>query len=81
MDKVLELFSSISNEELRLAIQELKESRKSGIIPDGIVRKYKKLVDEILGYGTTQLFMIEVNLYQEAAFRWLDTRDLPEFNG
>jgi len=82
-NKITELFSSISNEELKQAIKEIKEDGEIGIIRfGGVVRKYTELTIKITGDFTSLiLFMTEINLLREAAYRWIDTRDFPEFNG
>lgn len=73
MNKIVELFNNISDEELKLAVAEMKESEITGYIKEGgVVRKYGKLTGEITGgFTTTDFFMVQMNLYKTAAFRWL----------
>ncbi len=74
MNKITEIFQSISNQELNSAILEIKQSEKDGIIPlSGVVRKYANKVSEITGNSiSTDLFMTQMNLIKQAAFRWID---------
>lgn len=70
MNKLHELFNNISDSELKEAIQEIKNSEKTGHVGD-IVRNYARLSGEITGgFTTTDFFMTQVNLLKQAAFRW-----------
>lgn len=71
MNRITEIFNSISEIELKNAIIEIKESNDSGIIPvDGYVRKYANLIREISG-NDLNLFASKINLLEEASFRWV----------
>lgn len=72
MNKIVELFENISDEDLKKAVLELKESDKTGYIKEGgYVRKYAKLTGDITNsFTTTDFFMTTVNLLKQAAFRW-----------
>jgi hypothetical protein len=76
MNKIVELFNNISDEELKLAVAEMEESQTTGYIKEGgVVRKYGKLTGEITGgFTTTDFFMVQMNLYKTAAFRWLNNK-------
>lgn len=70
MNKIKELFSSMSDSELKEAIEELRESEKTGLIGD-VVREYARRTGEITGGSTTtDFYMTQVNILKEAAFRW-----------
>lgn len=73
MNVVKLLFSEISDDDLKLAIEELIESDVTGFIKeDGYVRKYARLTGELTGgFTTTDFFMTTVNLLKEGAFRWV----------
>jgi hypothetical protein len=73
MNKIQQLFSDISDEELRLAINEIKESEETGFVKEGgLVRKYATLTGEITGgLTTTDFYMVMINLLKQAAFRWV----------
>lgn len=72
MNKIAEIFDFISDEELREAILEIKESEKEGIIKEeGLIRKYAKLVSSITGKPiSVDLFLSQTMLLKQAAFRW-----------
>lgn len=73
MNEVIKLFSEISDEELKNAIQEIKDGEKDGIIiGNGIVRKYAELTRDITGQDTSSnLFSTQINLLKQASFRWI----------
>lgn len=78
MNKVLEIFEQISVDELRLAIAEIKTSESTGIIEEGIVRKYANKISGITGNPiSTELFMTQMNLLRQAAFKWVEESSKP----
>ena len=76
-NQVTKVFSDMSDEELVLVIQEMKEDGPQGIIRmDGIVREKCKMVQEITGFnGDQHLMMTEFSILQEAAYRFTPTMD------
>ena len=73
MNKVVELFKSISDADLKLVIEEIRESEKTGYIGD-LVREYARKTGEITGgLSTTDFYMVQINLFKEASFRWLNS--------
>ena len=72
MNPIKDLFNNIPDEELKEAIKEIAEDSETGIIRDGIVRKYTKLSCEMSGNGiSTELFFTEINLLRQGALRWI----------
>lgn len=72
MNKIVDLFQKIDDIELQKAVNEIKEDNDTGIIRDGVVRKYAKLSADITGNNiSTELFMTEINILRQAAFRWV----------
>lgn len=73
MDEIKKLFENISDEELLLAVSEIKEDSESGIIREGVVRKYSKLACEMTNEPrlSTHLYLSEISILKQAAFRWL----------
>lgn len=70
MNKVKELFSSMTDDELRVAIEELKRSEETGFVGD-IVREWARKTGEITGgFTATDFFMTQISILKEAAFRW-----------
>ena len=71
---ITELYTNLTDEQLREAILQMKEDEPLGIIrTDGWVRKLAKQVCEILG-GTdmsTHLFLSQTNIFKEAAYRFV----------
>ena len=73
-NEITKIFSSLSNDELRQAILEMKEDEPLGIIrTDGWVRKITKQVCDITGETNlaTHLFLTQNNLFREASFRFI----------
>ena len=70
MNKVKELFASMSDDELKAAVQELKQSEETGLVGD-VIREWAKKSGEITGgFTTTDFSMTQINILKEAAFRW-----------
>lgn len=70
MNKIKEMFSKMTDSELKKAIDELRESEDSGLIGDTI-REWARKSGEITGgFTNTDFFMTQVNILKEAAFRW-----------
>ena len=54
-------------------IEEIRESEKTGYIGD-LVREYARKTGEITGgLSTTDFYMVQINLFKEASFRWLNS--------
>ena len=80
MNAITQLFKDISDDELAQAVSEIREDSASGIICDGVVRKYTKLIKEITGLDNNMdLFFSEINLLREAAYRWVNLKNLDEY--
>jgi hypothetical protein len=77
MNKVTEVFSGMTSEELVLAIKEMKEDSLQGIIRvDGIVREKCAMVHKIAGGSLhDHLMMSQFAILQEAAYRFTPTLD------
>lgn len=71
-NQIAEIFDFMSDEELKNAILEIKESEKEGIIKEnGLVRKYAKFVSELTSNTVSiDLFLSQTMLIKQAAFRW-----------
>ena len=76
-NKVTKIFSDMTDEELVLVIDVMKEDAPQGIIrEDGIVRSKCKMVHSIVGGNVYEhLTMVQVSILQEAAFRFTPTMD------
>jgi hypothetical protein len=76
-NEITKVFSDMSDEELVLAIQEMKEDGPQGIIRmDGIVRKKCKIVNKIVGGSIYEhMMMVHFSILQEAAYRFTPTMD------
>lgn len=82
MNKIKELFASMSDDELRIAIGELKKSEENGIIGD-VIREWARKSGEITGgFTVTDFYMTQMNILKEAAFRWHSRYQTPNvWNG
>ena len=74
-NKVVKIFTDMTDGELSQAIKEMKEDGPKGIIRQkGIVREKCVKVHELIGgsvYG--QLYMVQFSILQEAAYRFTPT--------
>ena len=71
-NKVTKIFSDMTDEELVLVIDEMKEDAPQGIIREnGIVRSKCKMVHAIVGGNVYEhLTMVQVSIMKEAAYRF-----------
>ena len=76
-NKITKIFSDMTDEELVLVIDEIREDAPQGIIrEDGIVRSKCKMVHDIVGGNVYEhLTMVQVSILQEAAYRFTPTMD------
>jgi hypothetical protein len=77
INEVTRVFSDMANEDLALAIQEMREDGPKGIVrQDGIVRQICKQVHRIVGGNAYEhLAMTQYSILQEAAYRFTPTMD------
>lgn len=70
MTEIKEIFSSLSDQELRDAINEIKESDKTGLIGP-IVRELALKVSQITNTSvSSELFGAQILVLKEGAYRW-----------
>ena len=71
-NQVTKVFSDMSDEELVMVIQEMKEDGPQGIVRmDGIVREKCKMVQEITsGNAYEHMMTVQFSILQEAAYRF-----------
>jgi hypothetical protein len=69
---VTKLFSDLTDDQLREAVNQIREDEKEGIVrSDGYVRQLSKKVGEITGQSNTiHLTMVQFSIFREAAFRF-----------
>jgi hypothetical protein len=75
MNKVLKIFSDLTDEQLREVLLEMKEDNQKGYIrTDGWIRKLNQEVCETIGEDTlsVHLHQTQINVYREAAIRYLE---------
>jgi hypothetical protein len=71
---ITELYTNLTDEQLREAILQMKEDEPLGIIrTDGWVRKLTKQVCDITGETniSTHFFLTQNSLFREAAYRFV----------
>ena len=67
------LYQSLTDSQLKEALVEIQESSKTGIIPDGHLRRIANQIAELtLTPVSTQLMMTEVEILRLAAYKWLN---------
>ena len=72
MNEITKLFSDLTDDQLRDAVNEIREDEPRGIIrTDGYVRDLTRQWGEITGEsGVIHLTMVQVSILKEAAFRF-----------
>ena len=77
INEVTRVFSDMTDEELVLVIDEMREDDPMGIIREnGIVRSKCKMVHAIVGGNVYEhLTMVQVSIMKEAAYRFTPTMD------
>lgn len=73
MNKILELYNNIPDDELKLIIKEMVEDEPKGYVSDGYVRKYVNKTRQITNSTSfsSDLLMVQMALYKQAAQRWI----------
>ena len=74
VNKVTEIYTNLTNEELREVILEMKEDERMGLIRnDGWVRRLTKQVCETIGDTdvSAHFFLTQSSLFREAAYRFV----------
>jgi hypothetical protein len=76
-NQVTKIFEDMTDMELALFVQEMKEDSPQGIIRmDGIVRQKCRMVYDIVGGGVyDHLLMVQLSILQEAAYRFTPSID------
>lgn len=76
-NQVTKIFEDMTDMELVLFVQEMKEDSPQGIIRmDGIVRQKCRMVYDIVGGGVyDHLLMVQLSILQEAAYRFTPSMD------
>ena len=76
-NQVTKIFEDMTDMELVLFVQEMKEDSPQGIIRmDGIVRQKCRMVYNIVGGGVyDHLLMVQLSILQEAAYRFTPSMD------
>jgi hypothetical protein len=69
---ITELFESLTDDEVKGAVNQIREDEPLGIIrTDGYVRQLTKKVGEITGEsGIMHLTMVQMSIFREAAYRF-----------
>lgn len=70
MNKIVEYYKNLSDQDLIKAIEEIIESEDKGIIGD-LVRYHAKNITEIIGNSSSMdLFSAQISLLKEGAYRF-----------
>lgn len=71
---ITQMFNNISDEEIRQGIKEIREDSETGIICEGVVRKYAAKMAEITSNDNVGMHLMaaEINILRQGAYRWLN---------
>lgn len=74
MNAIKQLYSSMTDDQLREALEEIRQSEATGLVGEIVRHWAKKSGDLTGGFTATDFFMTQINIMREAAYRWLDTQ-------
>lgn len=71
---IVEMFKNIPDEEIRQGIMEIQEDSETGIICNGVVRKYAAKMAEITNDSNVGVHLLaaEISILRQGAYRWLN---------
>lgn len=80
MNPIKQLFSDLSDDEVILTINEIKDAEITGTFPDNSnVRALCQESVKITNMDvSSNLLMVQLNILKEGAYRWLDCRNILE---
>jgi hypothetical protein len=73
MNPITELYKNLHDVELKIMVEEIKESEKTGTFgDDSEIRQLCRKTSEITGMDvSSNLLMVQMGVLKESAFRWL----------
>lgn len=73
-NSIIKLFKNIPDEEIRQGIMEIQEDSETGIICNGIVRKYATKMAEMTNNDNVGIHLLgaEINILRQGAYRWMN---------
>lgn len=75
MNKIVEMFDSISDAELKEAIIEIHKAEKTGIFEsESIIRKYAIIMCDLTSDNniSSHLFTVQVNILKRGAYKYVN---------
>lgn len=75
MSDIKKLYSDLSDDELRIAVEEIKNAEMTGVFgDDSIIRNLCRETAKITNMDiSSNLLMVQIGLLKEAAYRWILT--------
>ena len=75
MSDIKKLYSNLSDDKLRVAVEEIKNAEETGVFgDDSIIRNLCRETAKITNMDvSSNLLMVQVGVLKEAAYRWIDT--------
>lgn len=68
---VKEIFDNISDEELLIAVLDIKQANEKGIVSESVI-EYATKISDTGEYWDHDLFYAKFAILEQAAFRWAD---------
>lgn len=69
-NKVQAIFASISDDDLRMAVHEIKELEERGVLPVGVVRELRTRLVAAGVPESDAVKVVDTSIYRMAAFKW-----------
>lgn len=82
MSSIKTLYSKLSDDKVRVAIEEIKHAETTGVFgDDSIIRNLCRETAKITNMDvSSNLLMVQIGVLKEAAYRWVETLEIENFD-
>ena len=82
MNSIKTLYSSLSDEKVKIAVEEIKHAEATGVFgDDSIIRNLCRATAKITNMDvSSNLLMVQIGVLKEAAYRWIESLEIENFD-
>ena len=82
MSSIKTLYSSLSDDKVKIAVEECKSAETTGVFgDDSIIRNLCRETAKITNMDiSSNLLMVQIGVLKEAAYRWIETLEIENFD-
>ena len=82
MSSIKNLYSNLSDDKLKIAIEEIKHAETTGVFgDDSIIRNLCRETAKITNMDvSSNLLMVQIGVLKEAAYRWIESLEIENFD-